>query len=316
MFRIGEFAQIAQVSGRQLRFYDQLGLLQPAHTDPQTGYRYYSIRQLPRLNSILALKELGLSLEQIGPLLKNELSPAELRAHAHHEAGAGRAVAARGGGAAAAYRIPHRPDRPARRDRRSTTSSSSRSPATPFLSLRYSCDNMDEAVRMVRTVAEDGGRQIRPALRDKLIVVARNDHDDEKLDLEIGFSLTRPSNANVRIAGDYVLRASELPAVETMATIVGPGTNAASHTSFGAIGMWIEANGYEIAGPCREVFLEPVTGPPGFEGALVEIQFPVRAGRLTVTPDLIVQPTRNACRVSGNVTRLPVCGGGNMRRKT
>ena len=46
---------------------------------PQTGYRYYSIRQLPRLNSILALKELGLSLEQIGPLLKDEISPAELR---------------------------------------------------------------------------------------------------------------------------------------------------------------------------------------------------------------------------------------------
>ena len=79
MFRIGEFAQIAQVSGRQLRFYDQLGLLRPAHTDPQTGYRYYSIRQLPRLNGILALKELGLSLEQIGPLLKNDLPSAELR---------------------------------------------------------------------------------------------------------------------------------------------------------------------------------------------------------------------------------------------
>src|SRR5215467_750195 len=79
MFRIGEFAQIAQVSGRQLRFYDQLGLLQPAHIDPQSGYRYYSIRQLPRLNSILALKELGLSLEQIGPLLKDEISPSELR---------------------------------------------------------------------------------------------------------------------------------------------------------------------------------------------------------------------------------------------
>jgi len=47
MFRIGEFAQIAQVSSRQLRFYDQIGLLQPAHTDGQTGYRYYSIRQLP-----------------------------------------------------------------------------------------------------------------------------------------------------------------------------------------------------------------------------------------------------------------------------
>jgi MerR HTH family regulatory protein len=54
MFRIGEFAQIAQVSSRQLRFYDQLGLLQPARTDSQTGYRYYSVKQLPRLNSILA----------------------------------------------------------------------------------------------------------------------------------------------------------------------------------------------------------------------------------------------------------------------
>ena len=33
MFRIGEFAQIAQVSSRQLRFYDQLGLLHPARAD-------------------------------------------------------------------------------------------------------------------------------------------------------------------------------------------------------------------------------------------------------------------------------------------
>ena len=82
MFRIGEFAQIAQVSGRQLRFYDQLGLLRPAHTDPQTGYRYYSIRQLPRLNSILALKELGLSLEQIGPLLDERAVAGRAARHA------------------------------------------------------------------------------------------------------------------------------------------------------------------------------------------------------------------------------------------
>ena len=82
---------------------------------------------------------------------------------------------------------------------------------TPFLSLQCSCADMDEVVRMVRLVAEDGARQIRPALRDKLIVVSRNDHDDEKLDLEIGFSLTRPSNAGVRLTGDYLLRASELP---------------------------------------------------------------------------------------------------------
>jgi effector-binding domain-containing protein len=147
--------------------------------------------------------------------------------------------------------------------------------ATPFLSVHCVCDGMDEVVRMVRTVAQEGARQIKPALRDRLVVVARNDIDSERLDLDIGFSLMRPSNTSARIAGDLVLRASELPA-ETMATIVRPGTNAESHTSFSAVGRWIEANNYQVAGPCREVFLEPITGPPGFEGALVEIQFPIR----------------------------------------
>jgi DNA-binding transcriptional MerR regulator len=275
MFRIGEFAQIAQVSGRQLRFYDQLGLLSPAHTDPETGYRYYSIRQLPLLNSILALKELGLSLEQIGPLLKNKISPVELRGMlTMKRAQVERLLREE------ETRLRHIESRIAQLDRHDNFEDYDvvvkPIAATSFLSLRCTCEDMDEAVRMIHTVAEEGGRQIRPAIRDKLIVVARNDHDDEKLDLEIGFSLTRPSNANVRIAGDLMLRSSELPAVEMMATIVRPGTNAESHTSFSAIGGWIEANSYGIAGPCREVFLEPITGPPGFEGALVEIQFPVR----------------------------------------
>jgi DNA-binding transcriptional MerR regulator len=275
MFRIGEFAQIAQVSGRQLRFYDQLGLLQPAHVDQQTGYRYYTIRQLPRLNSILALKELGLSLEQIGPLLDREMSPAELRSMLTLK----RAQLERSLQEEEA-RLRHIESRIAQIDRDGKADGFDvivkSTPPTPFLAVNCSCDNMDEVVRMVRTVAEEGTRQIRPALRDKLIVVARNDVDAEKLDLDIGFSLTRPSNASVRIAGDLVLRATELPAIETMATLVRPGTNAESHTSFGTVGRWIEANHYEIAGPCREIFLEPITGPPGFEGALVEIQFPVR----------------------------------------
>lgn len=85
------------------------------------------------------------------------------------------------------------------------------------------------------------------------------------------FTLTREANASVRISGNCRLLASELPAVPAMATIVRPDTNVVSHSSFAAIGTWIEANKYEIAGPCREIFLEPITEPPGFERALVEI---------------------------------------------
>src|SRR5579864_460111 len=79
MFRIGEFSKIAQVSGRLLRFYDEIGLLSPDFTDAQTGYRYYSAQQLPRLNRILVLKELGLSLDQIAHFLERDASTYEIR---------------------------------------------------------------------------------------------------------------------------------------------------------------------------------------------------------------------------------------------
>ncbi len=85
VFRIGEFSTIAQVSGRQLRHYDQLGLLKPIYIDPETGYRYYSASQLPRLNRILALKELGLTLDQIGQFLEENVSADELRKMLHRK---------------------------------------------------------------------------------------------------------------------------------------------------------------------------------------------------------------------------------------
>ena len=202
---------------------------------------------MPRLNSILALKELGLSLEQIGPLLEKDLSPTELRSMLTLK----RAQLERSLQEEEA-RLRHIESRIAQIDRDGKADGfdviMKSVAATPFLSINCACEGMDEVVRMVRTVAEEGARQIKPALRDKLVVVARNDIDSEKLDLDIGFSLTRPSNASVRIAGDLVLRAGELPAVETMATIVRPGTNAESHTSFSAVGRWIEANNYEDRG--------------------------------------------------------------------
>ena len=77
--RIGEFSRLARVTVKALRLYDRLGLLKPARTDDSSGYRYYSGGQLPRLNAILALKELGFSLEQIKGFLDEDLSPAQVR---------------------------------------------------------------------------------------------------------------------------------------------------------------------------------------------------------------------------------------------
>lgn len=79
MLRIGEFAQIGQVSVATLRHYDQDDLLKPAALDPDTGYRSYALDQLPRLNRILALKDLGFPLGEIAHLLDTDLSPERLR---------------------------------------------------------------------------------------------------------------------------------------------------------------------------------------------------------------------------------------------
>jgi DNA-binding transcriptional MerR regulator len=65
MFRIGEFARLGAVSVRSLRHYHEIGLLVPAEIDPTTGYRAYAAAQLTSLNRIVALKDLGFSLEQI-----------------------------------------------------------------------------------------------------------------------------------------------------------------------------------------------------------------------------------------------------------
>src|SRR6266699_3056976 len=79
VLKIGEFARVGQVSIATLRHYDQCGLLKPNALDPDTGYRYYSLDQLPRLHRILALKDLGFPLDEIAQLLEQDLSLEQLR---------------------------------------------------------------------------------------------------------------------------------------------------------------------------------------------------------------------------------------------
>jgi DNA-binding transcriptional MerR regulator len=70
MFPIGQFARLAGIGPKQLRAYDALGLFRPAWVDPWSSYRYYSPAQLPDLRRILALRQLGMGLEEIGELIR------------------------------------------------------------------------------------------------------------------------------------------------------------------------------------------------------------------------------------------------------
>jgi phosphoribosylaminoimidazole-succinocarboxamide synthase len=79
MLKIGDFARLSQVPVKTLRYYDDLGLITPARVDKFTGYRYYSVDQLPRLNRLLALKDLGFSLDQIARVLNEGVTLGQLR---------------------------------------------------------------------------------------------------------------------------------------------------------------------------------------------------------------------------------------------
>jgi DNA-binding transcriptional MerR regulator/effector-binding domain-containing protein len=81
MLSIGEFALLGQVSPRTIRHYGDVGILEPAHVDPSNGYRSYELGQLSVLRRILALRDLGVGLEQIRELLAvdGELSVEQLR---------------------------------------------------------------------------------------------------------------------------------------------------------------------------------------------------------------------------------------------
>ncbi len=66
--KIGEFSQLMQVTIKTLRHYEQKGLLIPDEVDEWTGYRYYNIEQMQKLQAIRDLQRLGFSLDEIKDL--------------------------------------------------------------------------------------------------------------------------------------------------------------------------------------------------------------------------------------------------------
>ncbi len=71
LFSIGELAKYQHLSKQTLIYYDKIGLFRPAYVDPDTGYRYYSSKQIDYLDTILIMKKIGFSLKEIQEHLKD-----------------------------------------------------------------------------------------------------------------------------------------------------------------------------------------------------------------------------------------------------
>jgi len=69
---IGEFSNICKVSTKTLRYYAEIGLLEPSEVNPENGYRYYAIEQLEKMLFINRLKSYSFSLDEIKKIMQSE----------------------------------------------------------------------------------------------------------------------------------------------------------------------------------------------------------------------------------------------------
>jgi effector-binding domain-containing protein len=248
MFKIGEFSKLSRVPVKTLRYYDEIGLLKPVEVDSFTGYRYYSASQLPKLNRILVLKELGLSLDQVATLLQDDLSVeqirgmlrlkrAELRERVSEEQARLARVEARlmqieQGGKMPTHEVAIKKIPPLR-----------------VASIRGIIPAYNQPGQLWGELYGVLGAQKIPFTGPCLTTY----HDTEYKEQEVDAEVCQPVNASPRELGR--IKIVDLPAV-SMACVVHAGTYDTLNEAYNALTSWMEQNQYRIAGPMREVYLK------------------------------------------------------------
>jgi DNA-binding transcriptional MerR regulator len=274
MFRIGEFSLIAQVSGRLLRYYDEIGLLSPEYTDPQTGYRYYSAGQLPRLNRILVLKELGVGLDQIARLLDQDTSPEEIRGMLLLRKA--QITQAMQDDLARLQLVEARLDQIDAFGQTQVPDVVVKAiPPQRYLALREVFADVAAVRRLVERVASVVPT-IMPSnsLGQVAFVIHAPMFDPDALDFEVGYLITGKAPTAVQVSEERVLTVRDLPAVETMATLVHAGSINDIHRSYGLLGTWVEQQQWQIVGQGRQVLLQ--LPEREHDDAVIELQLPIK----------------------------------------
>ena len=269
MIKIGDFARLSQVSVVTLRYYDEMDLLKPVRVDPFTGYRFYAADQLPRLNRILALKDLGFSLEQIKLILADGLTPEQLR---------GMLTMQRNEVEKRLSEEQHRLSRIEARLRQIELED--KMPAYDV--LIKTTPPMTVAARRVTIPTNDQVPQyLGPAYDDVYDYIRKQGAKDdgacmtlwhspadvyENEDVEAILVIDRP------LPGTDQVKVYELPPTQ-VAAVVHQGNFEEFTRGHAALLEWIDANGYRIAGPYREIYIKH--NHDNLADTITEIQFPV-----------------------------------------
>ena len=262
MLSIGDFARYAGVSVRMLRHYDAIGLLAPSSVDPVSGYRSYEPDLLVRANAIVALRDLGFSLGQIGTLLEGSLSPAGLRAMLEQRR---RELAGQ---------IEEDLARLADVERRLRLMEGDSGMELEFTEKALPELSLSQVVGHVADVDQVGPR-VGPMFEElvaKVVAAGKQPTHpgyawyagrDGGLDLGTGFEIPDVPGT---VAG-------RLEAVPRAVTTVYRGSMEHIGEAWQALAAYVQQQGLEFAGPCREFYLH--TDPHDADTWVTELQQPV-----------------------------------------
>jgi DNA-binding transcriptional MerR regulator len=269
MFTIGDFARLGRVSVRMLRHYDALGLLTPAEVDPDSAYRRYSIDQLPRLNRLIALKELGFKLEQVGAILDESVDAEELagmlrlrRAELEEQITADTSRLAR---VEARLRAIQEEGQMITQDVALKSV-----PAIRVAELRGTAGSWapEEIGPEIKSLFAELGERLSAAgvtpCGDPIA------HYEPRDDDTITVAAAIPVEAEVGERDGFTV--AELPLVERMVTLLHHGSMERCVPSYEALSLWVEENGLRTIGLSREVTLQC---PADEDGWVTELQMVV-----------------------------------------
>ncbi|WP_328374504.1 MerR family transcriptional regulator [Micromonospora zamorensis] len=273
MFTIGDFARLGRVSVRMLRHYDSIGLLRPASVDPHTGYRFYRADQLRRLNRVIALKELGLTLEQVRAIVDDAVDVAELRGmlrlRRSQLAEQLAADTARLTAVEARLRLIESEGRMTTQEVVLKEIVPVRVAELTAVAPSYQGEDIGPVIQplypeLFRRLADAG---ITPAGPSIAWYEPAPGDDGDAVVVHAGVTV----GVGAEAASDVAV--VDLPAVRTAATIIHHGPMDDVEESMQVLARWIEDNGYRTDGFAREVYLDYCPDAP--EKGVTELQLAV-----------------------------------------
>jgi len=269
MFKIGDFARLNRVTIKTLRHYESLGLLQPEEIDSFTCYRYYSASQMPRLNRILSLKDIGFSLDEIALVLnKNmnseqiqtllELKHSELEGRVKNEQSRLNRIETfikmcKQEAYIMKYDIVLKEIEPVR-------AATLRDIIPTYSEQGHLWKELGEHIR------KHGARIVPPCM----VIYYDTGYKEESVDAEV----VEPIDGDLPDTERIKVRL--LDRVKEMACVVHKGSFQTIQMAYNAISKWIEENKFEIIGPQRELYLKGEWMTSDQNEYITEIQFPVR----------------------------------------